>query len=52
MSQGKANRSILLGYPYVNLTAKLNEFHRIAFRKKIYESLDELQADIDAWLGV
>jgi len=28
----------------------LNEFYRVAFRKKIYASLEELQADLDAWL--
>jgi transposase InsO family protein len=28
----------------------LNEFYRIAFRKKIYRSLDELQIDLDRWL--
>lgn len=28
----------------------LNEFYRVAFRKKIYRSLEELQADLDAWL--
>jgi hypothetical protein len=28
----------------------LNEFYRVAFRKRIYTSLDELQADLDAWL--
>jgi len=28
----------------------LNEFYRTTFRKKIYASLDELQADLDAWL--
>jgi transposase InsO family protein len=28
----------------------LNEFYRVAFRKKVYRSLDELQADLDAWL--
>ena len=28
----------------------LNEFYRVAFRKKIYTSLDELQTDLDAWL--
>lgn len=27
----------------------LDEFYRIAFRKKLYESLDELQADADEW---
>jgi hypothetical protein len=29
----------------------LNEFYRIAFRKKIYRSLDELQMDLDNWLN-
>jgi len=29
----------------------LNEFYRIAFRKKLYRSIDELQADLDAWLA-
>jgi transposase InsO family protein len=28
----------------------LNEFYRVTFRKKIYASLEELQADLDAWL--
>lgn len=28
----------------------LNEFYRVAFRKKIYKTLDDLQADLDAWL--
>ena len=28
----------------------LDEFYRIAFRKKIYNTLDELQADLDTWL--
>ena len=28
----------------------LNEFYRVAFRKKVYGSLDELQADLDVWL--
>lgn len=27
----------------------LDEFYRIAFRKKIYNTLDELQADLDTW---
>jgi len=30
----------------------LNEFYRVAFRKKLYASLEELQADLDAWLKV
>lgn len=28
----------------------LNEFYRVAFRKKLYASLAELQTDLDAWL--
>lgn len=28
----------------------LNEFYRVAFRKKIYQTLEALQADLDAWL--
>jgi hypothetical protein len=28
----------------------LNEFYRVAFRKKIYNTLDELQADLDTWI--
>jgi hypothetical protein len=28
----------------------LNEFYRIAFRKKVYHSINELQADLDAWM--
>jgi transposase InsO family protein len=28
----------------------LNEFYRITFRKKIYCTLAELQADLDRWL--
>jgi len=27
----------------------LSASYRIAFRKKIYRSIDELQADLDAW---
>jgi transposase InsO family protein len=29
----------------------LNEFYRVAFRKKVYRSIDELQADLDAWIS-
>jgi transposase InsO family protein len=29
----------------------LQEFYQVAFRKKIYRSLDELQADLDTWLN-
>ena len=28
----------------------LNEFYRVAFRRKLYGSLAELQADADAWV--
>ena len=28
----------------------LNEFYRVAFRKKIYDSIDELQRDLDSWM--
>jgi len=28
----------------------LNEFYRVAFRKKIYRSIEELQEDLDAYL--
>ena len=28
----------------------LNELYRVAFRKKIYRTLEELQADLDTWL--
>jgi hypothetical protein len=28
----------------------LNEFYRVAFRKKIYNSVDELQTDLDEWI--
>ena len=29
----------------------LNEFYRVAFRKKVYCSLAELQADLDSWIA-
>ena len=28
----------------------LQEFYQIAFRKKIYKTLEELQADLDLWV--
>ena len=28
----------------------LDEFYRVAFRKKLYQTLEELQADVDAWI--
>ena len=41
------------GKPYMGLTSWpdiLHEFYRVAFRKKIYKSLEELQTDLDQWL--
>jgi len=29
----------------------LDEFYRVAFRKKIYRTLDELQVNLDAWMA-
>jgi transposase InsO family protein len=29
----------------------LNEFYQVAFRRKLYLSLEELQSDLDAWLN-
>lgn len=29
----------------------LQEFYQIAFRKKVYQSIDELQADLDTWIA-
>ena len=29
----------------------LNEFYRVAFRKKVYRSTEDLQADLDAWIN-
>jgi len=29
----------------------LNEFYQVAFRRKIYRSLEELQSDLDGWLA-
>ena len=28
----------------------LNEFYRVAFRKKVYRSIEDLQADLDLWI--
>ena len=28
----------------------LDEFYRVAFRKKLYRTIAELQADLDLWL--
>ena len=28
----------------------LKEFYRVAFRKKLYGSIEELQADLDQWM--
>lgn len=29
----------------------LNEFYQVAFRKKIYTTIDSMQEDLDAWIG-
>ena len=29
----------------------LNEFYRVAFRKKVYRAIDELQTDLDSWIA-
>ena len=29
----------------------LQEFYQVAFRKRIYASVEQLQADLDAWLS-
>jgi Integrase core domain len=29
----------------------LDEFYRVAFRKKIYTTIEELQRDLDAWIA-
>lgn len=29
----------------------LNEFYQVAFRTKVYRSIEELQVDLDAWLS-
>jgi transposase InsO family protein len=29
----------------------LNEFYQVAFRKRIYATLEELQSDLDAWIS-
>jgi hypothetical protein len=28
----------------------LDEFYRIAFRKKLYETIEDLQTDLDLWM--
>ena len=30
----------------------LNEFYRVAFCKKVYRSIDDLQTDLDFWITV
>ena len=29
----------------------LDEFYRVAFRKKLYRTLEELQTDLDVWVS-
>ena len=30
----------------------LDEFYRVAFRKKVYDTAEALQLDLDAWMAV
>ena len=30
----------------------LDEFYRVAFRKKLYDTPDALQADLDEWMAI
>lgn len=49
-SKTKANHPQTNGiYERFHKTMK-NEFYDIAFRKKIYHSLEELQIDVDHWM--
>ncbi len=32
--------------------AMLDEFYRVAFREKVYEAVEMLQADFDEWLQI
>jgi hypothetical protein len=34
----------------IYVSTMLNEFYRVAFRKKVYRSIDELRADLDCWI--
>jgi hypothetical protein len=36
--------------PTASSSARLEEFYRIAFRKKIYATIDDLQVDLDLWM--
>ena len=33
----------------IYVSTMLNEFYRVAFRKEVYRSIDELQADLDCY---
>jgi hypothetical protein len=50
----RSRRRIHLKYKYGGSSAiaddRKDEFYSIAFRKKIYHSLEELQQDVDEWL--
>jgi len=41
-----SNSFQLILSPFLSVTD-----HRVAFRKKLYRRIDELQADLDAWLA-
>jgi hypothetical protein len=43
----EARRSVPLG---LRQQSRRAEFYRVAFRKKLYSTIDELQADLDAFL--
>lgn len=46
----KAKRPQTNGIVERFLKTMLDKFYRAVFRKKIYRSIDELQADLDAWM--
>jgi hypothetical protein len=35
-----------------SMVLRKREFYRVAFRKKIYQTIDELQIDLDVWVTV
>ena len=40
----------LLFFPYYGVQGILHEFYQVAFHKKLYNSLEGLQTDLDEWL--
>ena len=49
MQRPAQNRSKRTGYLGFHKTI-LHEFYQLAFRKKLYDSLEMLQKDLDEWL--